>query len=106
MIDFQGELYLDVHEAADRLGVKPETLYAYVSRGRLRSFRRGVGRSRLYRKAEIDALLALQPSEPPQRPAAPPSGGTEPAAPAESEAPTPPADNGGFPAADRWATER
>ncbi len=114
MIDIHGELYLDVHEAAERLGVKPETLYAYVSRGRLRSFRRGVGRGRLYRKAEIDALLTLQPSAPTALgPAAPASADAEPAAeapaaPAET-AEAPPAtapDQGGFPPAERWATER
>ncbi|HLZ73333.1 MAG TPA: helix-turn-helix domain-containing protein [Dehalococcoidia bacterium] len=108
MIDIHGELYLDVHEAAASLGVKPETLYAYVSRGRLRSFRRGIGRNRLYRKAEIDALLTLQPSSPsaPPSPAPAPTAETPAAAEAsEAEPPVPP-DQGGFPRADRWATER
>lgn len=113
MIDIHGELYLDVHEAAERLGVKPETLYAYVSRGRLRSFRRGVGRGRLYRKAEIDALLTLQPSSPSQPAAPPPATATEPAgeprsapaAAATGQSAAPP-DQGGFPPADRWANER
>lgn len=116
MIDIHGELYLDVHEAAERLGVKPETLYAYVSRGRLRSFRRGVGRSRLYRKAEIDALLTLQPSSPSQssQPPAPSAGDTppvgtaqtRPAVQAPSEPPPAAPEQGGFPSAERWATER
>lgn len=113
MIDIHGELYLDVHEAAERLGVKPETLYAYVSRGRLRSFRRGVGRGRLYRKDEVDALLTLQPSAPPQSPAPPsavdaiPTRGapTESAGPAQAMPPVAP-EQSGFPSADRWATER
>ncbi len=107
MIDIHGEFYLDVHEAAERLGVKPETLYAYVSRGRLQSFRRGVGRGRLYRKAEIDALLTLQPSTPAQPPAAKPERALEaPLAPAADQAPNMPPDQSGFPPAERWATER
>src|SRR5579859_1701968 len=99
MIDIHGELYLDVREAAARLGVKPETLYAYVSRGRLTSFRRGVGRNRLYRKAEIDALLTLQPSTPPQPAAADPADA--PSSPAELPA-EPPAspEQSAFPPAD------
>ena len=44
--------YLDVDEAAALLSVKKATLYAYVSRGLLRSFRQGVGRKRLYRRAD------------------------------------------------------
>jgi excisionase family DNA binding protein len=55
--------YLDVDEAAGLLGVKKATLYAYVSRGRLRSYRQGIGRKRLYRRADIEALRAVRPSE-------------------------------------------
>ena len=57
-----GEEYLTVDEAAGRLGVKPATLYAYVSRGVLRSYRQGMRRQRLYRRADVDALRRLQPS--------------------------------------------
>src|SRR5437588_9462571 len=62
MIEIEGNRYLEADEAAERLGVKPETLYAYVSRGRLRSFRRAVGRGRLYLEPEIERLLALLPA--------------------------------------------
>ena len=48
--------------AARTLGVKTETLYAYVSRGRLRNFRRAVGRGRLYLERDVDRLLSLLPS--------------------------------------------
>lgn len=102
MIDIEGELYLDVREAAARLGVKPETLYAYVSRGRLKSYRRGVGRGRLYLKAEIEALLALQPDAPVSASASIQPTTPAPAVAPPAEAPTPSA----FPAADRWAAER
>ena len=57
-----GEDYLTVKEAARLLGVKPATLYAYVSRGVLHSYRQGIKRERLYRRAEIEALLRVAPS--------------------------------------------
>jgi citrate synthase len=54
--------YLEVDEAAALLGVKKATIYAYVSRGVLGSFRQGVGRKRLYRRAAIEALRQARPS--------------------------------------------
>ncbi|TCP53973.1 citrate synthase [Tamaricihabitans halophyticus] len=45
-------------EAARRLGVKPETVYAYVSRGLLRSDRQPGQRGSLFDAAEVDALAA------------------------------------------------
>lgn len=62
MVLLDGEEYLAGEEAAALLGVKRETLYAYVSRGLLRSYRQGIKRHRLYRRAEIEALLRLAPS--------------------------------------------
>ena len=62
MVVVDGEEYLTVQEAARLLGVKPATLYAYVSRGVLRSYRQGIKRQRLYRRAEVEALLRLAPS--------------------------------------------
>ena len=62
MVVIGGEEYLTVDEAAERLGVKPATLYAYVSRGVLRSYREGRRRQRLYRRADVDGLRRLQPS--------------------------------------------
>lgn len=58
MVD--GVEYLTAEEAAAALGVKRETLYAYASRGRLRSYRRGTGRARLYRADEIRALTQIR----------------------------------------------
>lgn len=60
MQDRDGEHYLTVDEATELLGVKRATLYAYVSRGVLRSYRQGVGRQRLYRRADIEALLNVR----------------------------------------------
>jgi excisionase family DNA binding protein len=62
MVTIEREEYLTVKEAARLLGVKPATLYAYVSRGILRSYRQGIRRQRLYRRAEVDGLLRLGPS--------------------------------------------
>ncbi len=49
---------LTAQEAADRLGVKLDTLYAYVSRGRLRSVAVAGTRQRRYRAEDIEALRA------------------------------------------------
>lgn len=62
MIVIDGEVYLESEEAARLLGVKRETLYAYVSRGLLRSYRQGIKRQRLYRRADVEDLLRLAPA--------------------------------------------
>jgi len=56
-----GEEYLTAEEARSLLGVKAATLYAYVSRGLLASYRQGMKRQRLYKKSQIEGLLELQP---------------------------------------------
>ncbi|MEV8454781.1 citrate synthase [Streptomyces sp. NPDC052095] len=56
---------LSTREAAERLGVKPETLYAYVSRGQLSSRRAPGGRGSTYDAAEIDALARRTNRKPP-----------------------------------------
>jgi citrate synthase len=63
-----GEEYLTVDEAARVLGVKPATLYAYVSRGVLKSYREGTKRQRLYRRLEVEALRRLDRGAPPEIP--------------------------------------
>src|SRR5216684_4288912 len=50
-------------EAAGQLGVKLGTLYAYVSRGWLNSYRRKVGRQALYRRSDIEALRGVVSTE-------------------------------------------
>jgi citrate synthase len=62
VVQIQGEDYLDSAEASTLLGVKPSTLYAYVSRGVLRSYRRGIKRERLYLKRELQRILKLHPT--------------------------------------------
>ncbi|MDX6349519.1 MAG: citrate synthase [Streptomyces sp.] len=47
---------LTTREAAERLGVKPETVYAYVSRGLLTSRRATGGRGSTFDVKEVDAL--------------------------------------------------
>ncbi|HZU67577.1 MAG TPA: helix-turn-helix domain-containing protein [Ktedonobacteraceae bacterium] len=65
MIELDGENYLDGNEASRLLGVKMSTLYAYVSRGILKSYKQGIKRQRLYKQAELEALLRLRPSDVP-----------------------------------------
>ncbi len=48
-------IYLSAKEAAIELGVRPATLYAYVSRGLVRSVQ-GTGRTRLYDASDIRLL--------------------------------------------------
>jgi citrate synthase len=62
MIEIQGEPYLSAAEACELLGVKPATLYAYVSRGVLKSYRQGIKRARLYRRGDVQRVLRLRPS--------------------------------------------
>ena len=57
--------YLEVDEVAALLGVKKATIYAYVSRGVLDSFRQGVGRKRLYQRTAVVALRETRPSDAP-----------------------------------------
>ncbi len=49
-------MFLTAREAAARLGIKLDTLYAYVSRGRLRSVGVPGTRLRRYRAEEVEAL--------------------------------------------------
>jgi citrate synthase len=53
---------LSAREAARRLGVKLPTLYAYVSRGLLRSLPGRAGRARRYLASDVDALRERGPS--------------------------------------------
>ena len=63
MVEIHGEPYLTAPEAADVLGVKPATLYAYVSRGVLKSYRQGIRRARLYRQQDLQHIQRLRPSK-------------------------------------------
>jgi excisionase family DNA binding protein len=68
MVILDGEEFLTVDEAAALMGVKPATLYAYVSRGVLKSYRQGMKRQRLYRRTEVEALIRLDRGEGPAIP--------------------------------------
>ena len=62
MVIVEGEEYLTVDEASQLMGVKTATIYAYVSRGILQSYRQGMRRQRLYRRAEVEALTRVAPT--------------------------------------------
>lgn len=61
MIEVQGQQYYTAEEACAVLGVKLATLYSYVNRGLVTSYRQGIRRQRLYRREEVDALLEVTP---------------------------------------------
>ena len=63
MIEIHGEPYLTAAETCELLGVKPATLYAYVSRGVLKSYRQGIRRARLYREQDLRRIQHLRPSK-------------------------------------------
>src|SRR4051812_18398967 len=52
----RGSEWLTTAEAAALLGVKPQTLYAYVSRGQLTRQRGGDGHGSLFRREDIEQL--------------------------------------------------
>jgi citrate synthase len=60
MVVMDGEEFLTAQEACAILEIKPATLYAYVSRGMLGSYRQGIKRTRLYRRAEVNRLTRLR----------------------------------------------
>ena len=64
METIEGEEFLTAEEAAGLLGIKVRSLYAYASRGKLRSYREGRRRRRLYRRAEVEALRDLGVASP------------------------------------------
>jgi citrate synthase len=66
----RSERRLSTAEAAERLGVKPATLYAYVSRGLLGRERSADGRTSTFDPAEIDRLARPGRARRGRRPAA------------------------------------
>ncbi|WP_328469819.1 citrate synthase family protein [Actinoplanes sp. NBC_00393] len=49
---------LTTEQVAERLGVKPATVYAYVSRGLLNSHRNADGKGSLFTKGDVDAFVS------------------------------------------------
>jgi citrate synthase len=80
MIVMDGEEFLTAQEACAILGVKPATLYAYVSRGLLSSYRQGIKRMRLYRRQEVEDLTALRGPEERDEPGRAGTSGNDPQA--------------------------
>lgn len=61
VVEAGGDEYFTAEEACSVLGVKLATLYSYVNRGLLTSYRQNIRRHRLYRRAEVEALLEVSP---------------------------------------------
>jgi citrate synthase len=57
------EDFLTAEQACALLEVKPATLYAYVSRGLIQSYKQGIRRQRFYRKSELEDLLRMREDE-------------------------------------------
>jgi excisionase family DNA binding protein len=99
MVELNGETYLNGNEACHLLGVKVSTLYTYVSRGVLKSYRQGIKRQRLYKRSELEALLQLRPSGAPIASSAfSPVSSSEQA----DDAPSPKKDHAEIPLAEDW----
>ena len=68
-LDRPTQAYLTAKEAAAQLGIGLPTLYAYVSRGLIRSEARSGHRSRLYRTEDVQALVRKKAPQDPGDPA-------------------------------------
>src|ERR1051326_6162363 len=55
--------YLTARETAERLGIKRDTLYAYVSRGLLQSVAVAGSRQRHYRAEEVERFRLMRGAE-------------------------------------------
>jgi len=60
MTDRSDADFVTAPEACELLGVKPATLYAYVSRGLVQSYQQGSRRQRLYRRSELSSLREMR----------------------------------------------
>ncbi|MBE3560258.1 MAG: helix-turn-helix domain-containing protein [Ktedonobacteraceae bacterium] len=55
-----GEVYLTVKEACQRLGISRQALDGYVERGQLTKYRRTLARRVFFKESEIHRLLELR----------------------------------------------
>jgi excisionase family DNA binding protein len=58
-----GEVYLTVKEACERLGISRQALDGYVERGQLTKYKRTLARRVFFKESEIDRLLKLRPED-------------------------------------------
>lgn len=59
---------LTLEEAEEQYGVKRSTLYRYLRKGQLTTYRRVMDRRVYLRRAQLDALRRFHPTEQPGRP--------------------------------------
>ena len=74
IIEIEGQEYYTMQEACAVLGIKPTSLYAYVSRGRLRSYRQGMRRHR--HGSSVSSTKRISSAPPASDARAPPSADT------------------------------
>lgn len=58
-----GETYLTVKEACERLGISRQALDGYVERGFLTKYKRTLARRVFFKESEINRLLELHPDD-------------------------------------------
>lgn len=66
MDDLSSDEFLTAAEACALLGVKTATLYAYVSRGVIQSYKQGIRRQSLYRREDVERLLRVRSQDQPE----------------------------------------
>ena len=55
-----GETYLTVKEAYERLGISRQALNGYVQRGVLNKYQRTLARRVFFKEVEVDALMRIK----------------------------------------------
>jgi excisionase family DNA binding protein len=59
--------FITIRQAADMIGVSPATLRNWDRSGKLRATRHPINRYRLYRRQDVQALLAVLTDSPPAK---------------------------------------
>lgn len=62
----QSDEMLTVDEVEQQYGVKRATLYRYVKKGELATYRRGMDRQTYVRRADVERLRRFRPEPPPK----------------------------------------
>lgn len=52
---------LSIREVGERYGISRSTVHRYIRSGKLRAYRRGIGRETYVRRSELDSLSEFRP---------------------------------------------